>query len=328
MNPVFPVNDFGWIDRPDEVEKMLHMLPQPELTSSNSPSMDQKKEVFLYKPFREVVKSDPPKGPQKIGDCVSWGWGNLINYIAALQIFNQLKAANLLSLPPADEMMEADFNKLVQAKAAITEQYQETATEATYALSRVEIGGQRGSRSDGSTGIWASRACVEKGSLSRPYLEKRLGAGKGQYDGNRAKQWGASGLPDELEPDAVRHILKTTSIVRNFEDAFAQIQNGYPVAVCSNRGFTMTRDSQGFCSPSGVWNHCMLFMAGRLDRPGLCCSQSWGQNTPNGPTVLDQPDNTFWVDEKVVNYMLSQNDSYTGSQFEGYPEQDFVDWRF
>lgn len=315
---------FGWVNRPDQVEAMLPLLRIPEIKGA-APTSKGTEEVFLYKPFREVVKADPPKGPQKIGDCVSWGWGNLCNYLQALQIYQELKTKSLLVLPAQADCTEAEFNALQSQIAAIKGQYQETATESIYALSRVEIGGQKGSYDDGSTGIWASRAVVEKGTLSRPFLDSK-GLG-GKYDPNRAKDWGAKGLPDNLEPDAIKHPVKTTTIIRSFEDAVTQIQNGYPVAVCSNRGFTTTRDSDGFCKASGVWNHCMLFVANRFgNRPGLCCSQSWGPMMPNGPTALDQPDNTFWVDASVVDYMLKQADSYTGSNFTEYVDQDFTDW--
>ncbi len=71
----------------------------------------------------------------------------------------------------------------------------------------------------------------------------------------------------------------------------------------------------------------MKFIAYRGgNRPGLLCVQSWGPNTPDGPTDLDQPDNSFWVDMDVADGMLSQGDSFTMSQFAGYPDQDVVNW--
>lgn len=308
----------GWTPNPAEVARLLPTLKIPEIKGF-APNGDEKTNIFLYKAFREIVKTDPPKGPQKIGDCVSWGWGNLCNYLQALQIYQELKAKMLLVLPP-DATPE-----MISAQSVVKGQYQETATESIYALSRVEVGGQRGSYSDGSVGAWAAKAVEKFGTLSRPFLDSK-GLG-GTYDPQRAKKWGAEGLPDNLEPDAIKHPVKATTIIRSFKDAATQIQNGYPVAVCSNRGFTMTRDQDGFCKPSGRWDHCMLFVAVRWDRPGLCCSQSWGPNTPTGPLAFEQPDNTFWVDAPVVDYMLGQEDSYTGSNFEEYVDQDFTDWR-
>jgi hypothetical protein len=319
-----PITDFGWIEAPHEVEKVMSALPNPLMTSALTPSLDEKKTVLLYDIFRKVIESDPPKGPQKIGDCVSWGWGNLTNYVAALQIFNALQPKGLLTLPDPALVTVSDYREASEARSAIVGEYQEAATEAIYALSRVEVGGQRGSYSDGSVGAWAAKAVSEHGTLSRKYLQSK-GLG-GAYDPRRAKEWGAKGLPDDLEPDAKLHLIKTVSLVTSFDQAAALIQNGYPVAICSNRGFTMERDSQGFCRPSGVWNHCMLLVGVRFDRPGCCISQSWGPNTPSGPLALNQPDNTFWADAEVIDYILRQRDSFTGSQFMDYPNQDLITW--
>lgn len=305
-----PEMQFGWVKNEREVEKHLPTLPGPIFGGMG----DADKEVFLWDVVRKVIGSDLPKGPQGIGDCVSWGSGNFVNTTSCVQIFNKLKSANLL---------HSDFED--PQRQAIVEEYQETATESIYALSRVEVGGQRGSYSDGSTGIWAMKALSLYGTLSRKYLEKK-GLG-GKYDKNRAKDWGAKGLPDALEPDARQHLVKSVSLIRSYEEARTAIQNGYGVVVCSDQGFTMTRDRQGFCSPRGTWYHCMFFCANRNDRPGLCLSQSWGGMVPDGPLDKGQPDNTFWVDANVVDRMLRQGDSYTGSQFDGYPAQDLIDWR-
>ncbi len=317
--------NFGWIEAPHEVEKVMSALPTPLMTSSNTPALDTSKDTLLYDIFRKVTGFDPPKGPQKIGDCVSWGWGNLTNYIAALQIFLALQPKGLVDLPDPVVVGQETYAAACEARDSIVGEYQEAATESIYALSRVEVGGQRGSYSDGSVGAWAAKAVSTYGTLSRPYLDlKGLG---GAYDPNRAKDWGAKGLPDNLEPDARNHLIKTVSMVTTFEQAASLIQNGYPVAICSNRGFTMTRDADGFCMPSGEWNHCMLLVAVRFGaRPGCCISQSWGANTPSGPLALNQPDNTFWADADVINYILKQNDSFTGSNFMDYPNQKLITW--
>jgi hypothetical protein len=324
--PEIPVSvtDFGWINAPHEVERVVTSLPTPMITSSNAPSVNDKKDVLLYEFVRKVIGQDAPKGPQKIGDCVSWGWGNLVNYIACLQIFKALKAQNLVTLPDPVLVGQDQYNAANETRQAIIAEYQEAATEVIYALSRVEIGGQRGSYSDGSVGAWAAKAVSTMGTLSRKYLDSK-GLG-GEYNPNRAKDWGAKGLPDNLEPDAAKHLVKTVSLVTSFDQAAGLIQNGYPVAICSNRGFTMERDAQGFCSPSGVWNHCMLLVGVRFDRPGCCISQSWGANTPTGPLGMNQPDNTFWADASVIEYILRQQDSFTGSEFLDYPNQDLITW--
>lgn len=303
--------NFGWVDNPDARDATIATMRRPMI--GDLPPLQENKDVFLFQIVRQVKGSDLSAGPQGIGDCVSWGYEGLVDVIQCVQIFNALKAANLLG---------ADGND--PQRIALTSQFEETATEPIYALSRVEYGNLDGSYDDGSVGAWAAKAIEVGGTLSRPTL-KRAGLNP-NYDKTRAKEWGAKGLPDHLEPIARQHRVKRVSQVTTFEQAAALIQNGYPVAVCSNQGFTMTRDSQGFCRASGTWYHCMLFEGVRWDRPGLLCRQQWGRNTPDGPLAFDQPDNTFWVDARTCDYMLGQKDSFTGSQFEEYEAQDLITW--
>lgn len=324
---------YGWIQNPQAVEVVLKSLDKP-LFFTAAPglisSLDQGKDIYLYDIFRKVNNGkDAPKGPQGIGDCVSWGWSNFVNYLQCVPILDKLAtidrrmAAQVIFAEPKEWDLGVQ-EALIEMKLEAKYEFQEISSESIYALSRVEIGGQHNSYQDGSVGAWAAKAVSTMGVLSRPDL-KAAGLSP-EYDPRRAKDWGAKGLPDALEPIARQHLVKTVSQVKSFEEAAAAIQNLQGVPVCSNQGFTMTRDNQGFCSPKGRWDHCMLFIAVRFDRPGLCCSQSWGPNTPNGPVDKGQPDNTFWVDAKVVDKMLSQEDSFTGNNFEEYIKRDYVDW--
>jgi hypothetical protein len=313
-------HDFkGWIENQPEVEATLKTMPAPLFATApgaNDLVLKGNNPVLLYDHVRAVTGGDAPKGPQGIGDCVSWGFGNMANYFQCVNIAMALQSVGLLgsAKPEQDEY-------LVSQGIAV---YEEAATESIYALSRVEVGGQRGSYSDGSVGAWAAKALVNWGLLSRPGLARQNLPSK--YDPKRAKEWGAKGLPDNLEPVARQNPFKIMSSVRSFAEAAKLIESGKPVAVCSNRGFTMERDRQGFCQPRGTWYHCMVFVAVRYDRPGLCISQSWGGNTPSGPVDLNQPDNTFWADERVCDYMLGQGDSFGGDQLEMFESKDVSIW--
>lgn len=303
--------DFGWINLPSETAQIVASLPMPE---AEPPLLRAKEPTLLYKHVRQVLGRDLPKGPQGIGDCVGWGFAGLNNVIAALQVYKQMLAKDVLFVSHNAPQVKHD------ARAVLLDQYQETAVEWIYGGSRVEIGKQRGSTQDGSTGAWAAKFISTYGTLSRAYLQSK--GLSGPYDAKRSKQWGAQGVPDSLEPAARQHLIRNVSLVTNFEKAAALIENGYPVAVCSSQGFSGRRDSQGFDNPRGRWDHCMYFLATRWDRPGLLCAQSWGPNTPSGPIAYDQPDNTFWVDSHVVDSMLSRRDSWTGTEFDGYKVQD------
>jgi hypothetical protein len=108
--------------------------------------------------------------------------------------------------------------------------------------------------------------------------------------------------------------LGTAALVSTWDELVAAMKNGYPVTICSNQGFTLKRDQDGFCSARGSWGHCMLIGGVRFDRPGACILQSWGPNVPEGPRALDQPTFSFWAERSVVERILSQGDSWALSK--------------
>ncbi|MHB0722167.1 C1 family peptidase [Roseomonas mucosa] len=282
---------FGWIQRDPLVEQYLKKAKLNLFSASGSQLSNSGagKTVLLYEAVRKVWNTDLDTGPQLIGDCVSWGYGGCVDLIACIEILS-------------GEAEEYSYDLRVS-------------TEVIYALSRVEYGDFDGSPMDGSYGAWAAKAVQQGGTLSR----KEIGA----YDPQRARTWGASGLPDELEPKAKQHKIRKASLVRHFNEARDAIANGYPVAVCSDQGFSLTRDKDGFAAPQGSWLHCMKFIASNdKERPGLLCMNSWGKTTPSGPKgAIDVPDGSFWVDADICEKMLKQGDSYALSQFDGYPRR-------
>lgn len=287
----------GWIDDQRAVEAYLAKLPEP-LFADAAQSIQGSgagKTVLLYEAARQVWGRDLDPGPQKIGDCVSWGFAGAVDLLACQEVLK-------------GEAEEHSWEL-------------RTCTEAVYALSRCEYGNLDGSMQDGSVGAWAAEAVTKGGTLSR----KRLG----EYDPRRAKQWGARGLPDELEPEAKEHLVKTATLVTSFEQARDAIANGYPISVCSNQGFSQSRDKDGFCRPKGSWAHCMKWIAGRDDaRPGILNMNSWGNDSPRGPKgEHDIPDGSWWIDAEVVERMLRSRDTFALSQFDGYPAQT-IPWIF
>jgi hypothetical protein len=198
----------------------------------------------------------------------------------------------------------------------------QTATEILYAGSRIEIGKGSVGTQDGSVGAWVAQFAHDYGTLIRakyPSLDLTT------YSGTLAKKLGMprAGVPDDLEPLAREHPVKTTSLISTYEEARDAIANGYAIAVSSTVGFQMKRDQDGFARPEGQWPHCMCFAAvdDSFRRPGLLCVNSWGPSWISGPTRLDQPDGSFWVDANVVNAMLRMQDSFAPSGYVGYPKQ-------
>ena len=279
----------GWIHNPDEVERQLATLSHP-LFAQAAPRLSGSgtdKTTLLYKAFKDANKGSYINYPaQTIGDCVSHGFGHGVDLLEAVQI----------TIGKQNEVLK------------------QTATEAIYGMARVDVGGQKGSYSDGAVGAWAAKAISTIGTVSRDVV--------GPYDGSRAKNWGARGVPSAIESQAGQHKVATVSLVSTYEELEDALANGYPVPVCSNQGFTLERDAEGFCRPKGVWGHCMLIVGVRADsRPGACIFQSWGPDMPTGPLALDQPPNSFWAERDVVASMLAMQDSWAISQFHGYPGQ-------
>lgn len=192
------------------------------------------------------------------------------------------------------------------------EAYKEICTEAIYGMGR-EIANMLGG-GDGCYGAAVAKA-VMIGVVPRESV--------GPYDGNRAKQWGSSGVPADVKKAAADHPVKSTAIITTVEEAQAALSNGYPFIVCSNQGFTMTRDANGVCTPQGSWAHCMFSSACRMLNGKLqfLIDQSWGDNVPSGPLTDDQPSFSFWIDAPVLGRMLQGEDSLTFSSFAGFPGQ-------
>ncbi len=267
----------GWIDAPERHELAGEFqrfeTAAPGLMLAGAPTGD----ILLYKALKEVNGGGYPDYPaQTIGDCVGHGHGH------------------------GNDLLQTVESAL---GGETTQVFQQTSTEFIYATSR-EVAGILG-RQDGSYGSAAVKAMTTIGMVSRPML-----GNSPDYDGNRAKQWGYSGAPADLKQKAATLRLGSAAIVRTWDELVAALANGYPVTICSNQGFTLVRDANGFCRPQGTWGHCMMIGGLRFDIPGACIFQSWGSLTPSGPTALDQPSYSFWADRATIERILAQGDSW------------------
>ena len=154
----------GWRHDPDEVGRARSpRMPRPLFAAGRPAPRAARapgKTTLLYKAFKDVNGGSYIDYPaQTIGDCVSHGFGHGVDLLEAVQI----------------------------ALGHKTEAFKQTATEAIYGMARVDIGGERGSYSDGAVGAWAAKAVSTIGTVNRDVV--------GPYDGNRAKDWGANGVP-------------------------------------------------------------------------------------------------------------------------------------
>ena len=279
--------DHGWV-APEQAFSPLKGAPAPSLKSGRGQVR------LLYKDWKEATGYVYIPRHQSAPDCVGQSMAGGLDLRMAVQAVHEM-----YRVPQ-----------------------QETDASSIYGLSRIEIAGKPAFSPGGSNVIWAMQAMSEYGALFRKdYLY--AGYNLTKYDPSRSRSWGSRGLPSVLESVAKLTPLVDYYQVSNYEEVRDAIANGYPVVVGSGVGFSRrtifswgqtkaTRDSEGFLTEKGGWNHAMLFggVDDRSARKGVCCMNSWGPSWVNGSTRLEQPPGSFWIDARTVTKMVSQGDAF------------------
>lgn len=281
-------------------QAFLRSMPKPTLAQAGPDlELDEKRDVFLG---AYLLKCDPgwKRGAQKIGSCVGWGWALSCDILAACDI--HLRNEH-----------EVYGGRVLEA--------------SIYGFSRVEVRGQRNLGGDGSYGAAAAKAVTKFGTLH--YGQNYDGTIITDNSGTRETEWGRDGVPDVLEPFAAKHKVSDVALVTTFEDAAKAIQNGYPVAVCSMRGFSMTL-KDGYLKPMGSWAHCMQFCAVKWSpSPALLCVNSWSDcydGTVDESLPVQFQRCAGWVEAKTCTDMLSGEDSFALSGYSGFAPRHLPNW--
>jgi hypothetical protein len=281
-----PFHLMGYLDDPPARFQMAQGLPWRTFAQALPEAMvEEPKDVYLYKAWKDVLGSYPDYPAQEIGDCTSFGSGHALDLLQCIEI--------------------------ALGKQPIA--YSETCTEAIYGMGR-ELAHMLG-RGDGCYGVAVTKALTEGGAVTRELV--------GPYSGARAKEWGKRGVPKEIKGQALAYKVGAATLVTDCEELDAALNNGFPGIVCSSQGFTMKRDEHGVCAAKGTWQHCMG-IAGRRTRNGrreYLIPQSWGSKTPSGPLSDDQPPFSFWIDERPMSKMLAREDSLVIAKFGGFQKR-------
>lgn len=278
----------GWVDHPDRYQMVRTFAPP---LAQSSPALMEAPPVensLLYKAWKDVNGSYPSYVAQQIGDCTSFGSGHANDLSMAIEM--------VLGTPWV---------------------WEETCTEAIYGMGR-EIAGMLGG-GDGCYGVAVAKALVTMGAVPRSLV--------GPYSGQRAKDWGRSGVPADIKKAAADHKLGNAALVTSLAELDAALANGYPAAGGFSQGFTMHRDSNGMCSQSGRWGHEECFCAKRVrnGQAEYLLLQSWGDNVPDGPLSDDQPSFSFWVTANAMSSILSQQDTLVFSGAAGFQKRTIPD---
>lgn len=292
---------FGYQPDAEGTAAFVATLPKPTLAQAGPDLvLDEQRDVFLGNALL-AVNPNWKRGSQQIGSCVGWGWALSVDVLAACDV--------VLRNEP-----EAYGGDVLAA--------------SIYGFSRVEVRGGPNLGGDGSYGGAAAKAVTKYGTL---HLGQKYGSETfTDQNGTRERSWGRSGVPDSLEPYAKQHKVQHVTLVRSFDEAAKAIQNGYPVAVCSMRGFSMTlRD--GYLSPMGSWAHCMMFLGVKWKpSPALYCVNSWGNcytGTPDKSLPAAFQFSGGWVKAETCTSMLSGQDSFALAGFEGFKARELpADW--
>lgn len=279
----------GYVYDPAETERIMRGLPNPVLMATALGIQDSGagKDVFLFEIERKLVGSIRPPHHQTVGDCVSHG---TTGGAEDLEFVQMAKDASL--------------------------QFQWLASEATYALARVQIGKGGCGYGDGAVVAWGLQSGKEYGFVARAkYGDIDLTT----YSGARAQEWGnpRAGCPAPLLDIAKQHPIKDMSNIEGpdfYTQARDVIAQGGLIVTGSNQLYRSSRDAQGFCLPGGGGGHCTYYRAvtDNSVRPGIGYQQSWGNDTPTGGAVkvtlphgreVDLPAGFFFIDAENFNRM-------------------------
>ncbi|GAB6185893.1 hypothetical protein [Thermopirellula anaerolimosa] len=201
-------------------------------------------------------------------------------------------------------------------------------SEIIYGFARVEIGGRR-IRGDGAVVANAVEAVRRLGVLPRGRYETESGPIEipPEDDDGLAAQWGLRGVPDELEPLCLRHLVRQWAPVRNYAQARDAIAAGYVVWFGTSQAFWRSlparRDADGFLRPVGSTAHSWLAVGADDDRsrPHLILdNRSWGDGWVTGPEgAYPIPPGCYRADAEAFDLLVRKGEAYAVGDLDGFP---------
>lgn len=249
--------------------------------------------MMLWEAVRQVLGKDTDNYAQEIGDCVSFGAKNAIEYLMCVEI--------LLKGDP--------------------EGWRPIFPPYLYGSGRVYVGNGQMDGEDGSTGSWMAAAVAKYGVLAAD--EKDVP----RYSGSVAKKWGDSpGPPREFQDIAKVHPIKSAAKINSWDDLVQAICNGYPCTVASDQGFSMSPGSDGYHNPEGNWGHqmCIIGVDDESSDPFAIILNSWGDvmgSLKDFKTGDKLPVGTIRARKRVIEGMIEQGETFAYSNFDGFPGQ-------
>lgn len=304
--PPVPPESLGWAG-PEAVEAASPIVEaMPEFQIVGAVEDNSGKNVRLWE-FTKRINGGKhtPNYPQQVGDCVSFGGKNVLEYLQARQI-----------------CVNTPFHVMDGVTRGPPIEWRPVFPPYLYGYSRVVIGDGRLRGSDGSVGAWLAKGVQQGGVLPSD------ADGVPEYSGAVARQWGDKGPPDGFVNVAREHLVRTVSQVRSADDVRDAICNGYPCTIASNFGTKTIREQDGrmVARWDGRWMHQMAVVAydGSGREPYFYILNSWGPSAHPQP-LQGEPPGGFWVTAKTMDGICKQGDSFAFSEMDGFPsnEMDF-----
>lgn len=212
------------------------------------------------------------------------------------------------------------------------EEYRPTWWLYAYGRSR-HLGGIRG-RGEGSFGsAWAKAATtdgiLEMDPAGLPDLpDYKTQAGWIVQPGNTEMEWSdGARIATHWLTHGRTHLFKTAARIRNKDEAFEAIANGYPLTQASSFGFRNpavkgTRFPIRVATWNGTWHH-QTWMDEVWDHPELNgvyfrWGNNWGPDAHGAPTC-DEPAGGVYVHESLVDRLCKEGEVFALSAFDGFP---------
>ncbi len=295
----FAPGGMGWIDSPSDTEAVRKSLPEGEKSFGETPAGKAVLGIEQDVVLSEVVKKCrgaflPARDQGNLGCCVSFGTATAIEYL----LYNQIARGDRLK-------------------------FRDLCNEVLYGGSRVQIGGNH-IRGDGSVTAWAGQFVHNWGIVGRDvYGERDLT----KYDVSRCRQWGDSGVPQDILAVAKNSPVKGITFANSADEVAKSLRQQYTLAIGSKVGFgnsgPYTRDADGFLLENGKWGHCQAIIGVKGGaRPGFLIMNSWGPNWVGGPKgQFDIPPGSYWIDWKTMDKMTKEGDCIVFSDATGFPQR-------
>jgi hypothetical protein len=303
------VPQFGWRPNPAQVAAVAASLPHPAQLADAAPDwLDAGDgmtgdllpylayyEIEAHNPDGSIWKAkgdEPPYNNQTGLNCTSEG--GFSRPVDALQFME-------IATGSAD----------AEGKVPI---FQRTAVEACYAFG-LSIAGMRGD--NGCDAASMAKAASTIGAVSY----KMIG-GSPTEDHTRLASFANNPGAVVSKYSATAAPFKVGKVVqiRTWQDYCAAIYNKAVVSVASDVGYEGSRDVKGIIRRRGSWLHnMMLWGVIRSDGTETAVQfQSWGKNTPTGPTVLKMPSFSFRVTQADAEAQFAAGDTWAFFLFPGF----------